>query len=238
MDWLLQKGVPMFSYYGYKMIGVFQNQQQIDATPHLAGTKPGNPIVEDVNGDGVISDSDRVVLGNAEPNYVLGMTNDFSFGKFDLSITMQASLGAKIFNGENENYEGTVNGALRKSLVEHEWWSASDPGDGKTPALSLSQLFGYNTNTNYFIENASYLNIRNVNLGYNFSDVARHIHLNDLRAYISASNLLVIKSKNNHAYNPEGTTGGGVTGVNSIPGFNDGSEPLVRGIVLGLNIGF
>ncbi len=238
MDWLLKKGVPMFSYYGYKMIGVFQNQQQIDNTPHLAGTKPGNPIVKDVNGDGIIDDNDRVVLGNAQPTYVLGMTNSVSYKNFDLSITLQASLGAKIFNGENENYQGTVNGALRKSLVENEWWSESDPGDGKTPAASLSQLFGYNTNTDYYIENASYLNVRNVNLGYNFSEVARHIHLNDLRAYISVSNLLIIKNKNNHAYNPEGTTGGGITGINSIPGFNDGSEPLNRAIVLGLNIGF
>jgi len=239
MGWLLRKGVPMFSYYGYKMIGVFQNQEQIDKTPHLAGTKPGNPIVKDVNGDGQITpDSDRVVLGNSEPKYILGMTNDFSWKGFDLSITVQASLGAKIFNAENENYQGTVNGALRRSLVKNEWWSESEPGDGKTPAASLSQLFDFNTNTDYYIENASYLNVRNVNLGYTFSKLAPHIHLNNLRAYISVSNLLIIKSKDNHAYNPEGVTAGGVSGINSTPGFNDGSNPLVTGVVFGLNVTF
>lgn len=239
MGWLLREGVPMFSYYGYKMIGVFQNQEQIDKTPHLAGTKPGNPIIRDVNGDGKIDpDNDRVILGNSEPKYIMGLTNDFSWKGFDLSITMQASLGAKIFNAENENYQGTVNGALRRSLVEHEWWSESDPGDGKTPAASLSQLFDFNTNTDYYIENASYLNVRNVNLGYTFSKLAPRIHINRLRAYVSASNLLIIKSKDNHAYNPEGVTGGGVSGINSIPGFNDGSNPLVTGIVFGVNVTF
>jgi TonB-linked SusC/RagA family outer membrane protein len=239
MGWLLKKGVPMFSYYGYKMIGVFQNQEQIDKTPHLAGTKPGNPIIKDVNDDGKITpDSDRVVLGNAEPKYIMGLTNDFSWKGFDLSITIQASLGAKIFNGENENYQGTVNGALRRSLVKNEWWSESQPGDGKTPAASLSQLFDYNTNTDYYIENASYLNVRNVNLGYRFSKLARYVHLDNLRAYISVSNLLIIKSKDNHAYNPEGVTRGGVSGISSTPGFNDGSNPLTTAIVFGLNVTF
>ena len=239
MGWLLREGVPMFSYYGYKMIGVFQNEDQIENTPHLAGTKPGNPIVKDVNGDGEIDpDHDRMILGNSMPDYVLGLTNDFSWKGFDLSITMQASLGAEIFNAENENYQGTVNGALRESLVKNEWWSESDPGDGKTPAASLSQLFDFNTNTDYYIENASYLNIRNVNLGYTFSNLASRIHLTRLRAYVSATNLLIVKSKDNHAYNPEGVTGGGVSGITSIPGFNDGSNPLVTGIVFGINVTF
>jgi hypothetical protein len=168
----------------------------------------------------------------------MGLTNDFSWKGFDLSITIQASLGAKIFNGENENYQGTVNGALRRSLVKNEWWSESQPGDGKTPAASLSQLFDYNTNTDYYIENASYLNVRNVNLGYRFSKLAEYVHLDNLRAYISVSNLLIIKSKDNHAYNPEGVTRGGVSGISSTPGFNDGSNPLTTAIVFGLNVTF
>ncbi|MEO5997320.1 MAG: TonB-dependent receptor [Chitinophagaceae bacterium] len=238
MGWLLRKGVPIFSYYAYKMIGVFNTADQISHTPHLAGTKPGNPIVQDVNGDGKIDPNDRVVLGSSQPKMVLGMSNQFSYKKFDLSISLQASLGAKIFNAENQTYQGNTMGAMRRSLVENQWWSASEPGDGKTPAAALSQLFAYNTNTDYYLENASYLNFRNLNLGYNVSSLIQSKGIRSLRVYISASNLFIFKDKNNHAYNPEGATEGGVTGINSTPGYNLGSEPINRTIVAGINVGF
>ncbi|GAA4307447.1 TonB-dependent receptor [Compostibacter hankyongensis] len=239
MGFLLRKGVPMFSYYGYKMIGVFQNQEQIDKLPHLAGTKPGNPIIKDVNGDGKIdTDHDRVVLGNFQPKMQLGMANDFYWRKFDLSIAIQASLGAKIFNAESQYYQGNTLGAMRRSVVENQWWSEDDPGDGMTPAAALSQLFGYNTNTDYYIEDASFVNIRNVNLGYNLSDLVGRKGIKSLRVYVSVGNLLIIKNKDNHAYNPEGTTQGDISGINSTPGVNFGSEPINRTIVLGVNVGF
>lgn len=239
MGFLLRKGVPMFSYYGYKMIGVFQNEDEIARLPHLTGTVPGNPIFKDVNGDGKIDpDNDRVILGNAQPKVVFGMANSFSWKKFDLSITWQASFGAKIFNGENQYYEGNTLGAMRRSLAERQWWSEAEPGDGKTPAATLTYLFSFNTNTDFYIEDASFFNFRNLNVGYNLSDVVKTKGIDKLRVYTSISNLLIIKSKNNHAYNPEGTTLGSVSGINSTPGVNLGSEPLSRIIVLGINIGF
>jgi outer membrane receptor protein involved in Fe transport len=140
MDFLLRKGKPMFSYYGYKMIGVFQNEEQISNLPSLAGTKPGNPILLDTNGDGEIDPEDKVILGSFQPKTLLGMTNEFSWKQFDLSIFLQASLGAKMFNAENQYYEGNTLGAMRRSLAENQWWSEEEPGDGETPAAALSQL--------------------------------------------------------------------------------------------------
>src|SRR5690606_20587787 len=98
MNWILRKGEPMFSYYGYKMIGVFQNEEQIANTPHLPGTKPGNPMVLDRDGNGEITPDDKVILGSFMPKMTLGFTNEFLWNGFDLSIFMQASLGAKIYN--------------------------------------------------------------------------------------------------------------------------------------------
>lgn len=239
MGFLLRKGVPMFSYYGYKMTGVFQNDEQISKLPHLAGTKPGNPILLDVNDDGKIDpDDDRVILGNAMPKIVFGMANSFSYKKFDLSITWQASFGAKIFNAENQYYEGNTLGAMRRSLAERQWWSESDPGDGKAPAAALSQLFAFNTNTDFYIEDASFFNFRNLNLGYNLSGLVPAKVFKNVRVYTSVSNLFIIKNKNNHAYNPEGTTEGSISGISSTPGVNFGSEPLSRIIVFGVNVGF
>ncbi len=239
MDFLLRKGEPMFSYYGYNMTGIYQNAEQVNNTPHLSGAKPGNPVVQDLNGDGSITPDDKVILGSFMPKMVFGMSNDFFWKNFDLSIFVQASLGAKIFNVENQYYEGNTMGAMRRSLVENQWWSEAEPGDGKTPAAALSQLFGYNTNTSYYIEDASYMAIRNLNFGYTLpSDLVRKAGMTNLRFYTSMNNLVVVKDKGNHAYNPEGRSLGEISGINSTPGVNLGSEPINRTIVFGVNVAF
>jgi len=238
MGFLLRKGVPMFSYYGYKMIGVYNDQQQVESTPHLAGAKPGNPILQDTNGDGKIDPDDRVVLGSFMPKSIWGMTNEFSYKNLDVSFFIQASLGAKMFNAESQYYEGNTLGAMRRSRVENQWWSVDEPGDGKTPALSLNQLFQFNTNTDYYIEDASYLSVRSLNIGYNLPQVAQKLKMSNLKFYASVNNLLMVKSKLNASYNPEGTTQGEISGINSTPGINLGSEPINRTFVLGVNFGF
>jgi len=238
MAYILRKGVPMFSYYGYKMIGVFQNEAQIESLAHLAGTVPGNPIVEDVNGDGKIDQNDRVVLGNFMPKVLLGFTNEFSYKNLDVSFFIQGSFGAKMFNVESQYYEGNTLGAMRRSRVENQWWSEAEPGDGMTPALSLNKLFQYNTNTDYYLENASFVSLRSINLGYNFPQLATKLKMSNLKLYGSINNLILVKAKGNASYNPEGTTQGEVSGINSTPGMNLGSEPLNRTFVLGLNLGF
>jgi TonB-linked SusC/RagA family outer membrane protein len=239
MDFLLRKGEPMFSFYAYNMIGIYQNGEQVANTPHLAGAKPGNPILEDVNDDGAITPDDKVILGSFMPKMLLGMSNEFFWKDFDLSVFVQASLGAKIFNAENQFYEGNTLGAMRRSLVENQWWSEEEPGDGKTPAAALSQLFGYNTNTAFYLEDASYLSVRNVNLGYSLpSQVVSKVGMTSLRIYTSINNLILVRDDDNHAYNPEGTTRGEVSGINSTPGINLGSEPINRTIVFGVNVGF
>jgi TonB-linked SusC/RagA family outer membrane protein len=239
MDWLLRKGEPMFSYYGYRAAGIYQNAGQVASSPHLAGAKPGNPIIKDLNGDGKIDPGDKVILGSFQPDMLLGMSHNFSWKNFDLSVFLNASLGAEMFNAENQYYEGNTLGAMRRSLVKNQWWSEAEPGDGKTPAAALSQLFGYNTNTDFYIEDASYLNLRNVNFGYTVANIAKkNWGIKSMRIYSSINNLLVVKNKNNHSYNPEGATQGEISGINSTPGMNLGSEPINRTIVFGFNIGF
>jgi len=239
MSWILREGEPMFSYYGYKIEGIYQNESEVENSPHLPGAKPGNPIIKDQNNDGKIDPEDKVILGNFQPKYLIGLVNDFSWKNFDMNIAIQSSLGADIYNFENQYYEGNTLGAMRRSLVENQWWSVEEPGDGKTPAAALSQLIQYNANTDYYIENASYLSVKNINIGYTLpSEVSSRIGMGRFRIYASINNLLVLRDKNNHAYNPEGMTGGEISGINSIPGYNSGSEPISRVFAIGLNLGF
>ena len=237
MNWILRPGDPMFSYYGYKMIGVFQNAEEVANTPHLANAKPGNPIVQDTNGDGQITPDDKIILGSFMPEMTMGITNEFFWKGFDLSAFIQVSLGAEIYNVENQYYEGNTLGAMRRSLVENQWWSEAEPGDGKTPAAALTQLT-YNTATDFYVEDGSFMALRNLNLGFTLPGSAiKKFGMNNLRLYTSVNNLIVIKSSDNHAYNPEGMMGE-VNGINSQPGLNTGSEPITRTIVFGLNVGF
>ena len=244
MGWILRKGVPMFSYYAYEMIGVFQNTEQIDQLPHIAGTKPGNPIIKDQNKDGKIDPvNDRIILGNFMPKVLLGFTNEFIWKDFDLTIFFQGSLGSKVFNAEVQTYQGTTNGPMRRSLVENEWWSEDEPGDGKTPALALSQLFGWNMNTDFYIQDASYLRLRDINLGYTISNWNSKSKkalsfFDDLRVYLAMTNLHIFKSKENQMYNPEGATLGFVSGINSTPGYNRNSGPVNRTYTIGINLSF
>lgn len=238
MGWLLRVGEPMFSYYGYKLIGVLQNEEDVTNAPTLPGSKPGNAKYEDVNGDGTITPEDRVILGNFQPKLLLGMVNDFSWKDFDLSIVMQASLGAKMYNLENLYYEGPTVSAMRKPLIENQWWSQQEPGDGMSPSTALSAL-AYVANSDYYLEDASFLAIRNVNLGYTFpTELATKLGMGNCRVYVSAANLLILTRQGFHGYNPEGYTGGEIRGINSMPGFNNGAEPLNRTFAVGVNLNF
>ncbi|MFA4869788.1 MAG: TonB-dependent receptor [Pedobacter sp.] len=239
MSWLLRKGEPMFSYFGYRMIGVIKDAKDLANSTVLPGSKIGNPKYEDVNKDGKITSLDRVILGNYQPKITLGMTNTFSYKGFDLSLTMQAVLGPKLYNFENQYFEGNTLGAMRRSLVENQWWSVNEPGDGKTPAAALSQL-NFQGQSDFYLEDASFFAVRNLNLGYTFSaDFAKKLHLNSVRVFATLNNPIVITKKGFNGYNPEGYTQGDITGRASRPGYNaNGAEPINRVYALGLNVGF
>lgn len=238
MSWLLRVGEPMFSYYGYKTIGVLKDAADVAGSVVLAGSKPGNPKYLDRDGNKKIDGDDRVLLGNFQPKAILGMVNNFSYKNFDLSIAMQASLGAKLYNFENEYYQGALVGAMRRSLVETQWWSTAEQGDGKMPASSLGML-SFQSSSDVYIEDASFLAIRNINLGYTLpAHLTRRLNVNTVRVYLTAGNPFMFTKKGFHGYNPEGYTNGEIGGINSKPGFNTGSEPINRVYAFGFNFNF
>lgn len=238
MSWILRVGEPMFSYYGFKSIGVLQDANDVANSPILAGSLPGNTKYEDIVKDGTINSSDRVILGSFHPKLFMGMVNDFSWKNFDLSIVMQASLGAKMYNFENEYYQGALAGAMRRSLVETQWWSPAEPGDGRMPGAALSKLT-WQANSDIYIEDASFLGLRNLNLGYTLpKKLAEKLRMQSCRVYTSVSNLFMLTKDGFHGYNPEGYTRGEISGLNSMPGYNAGSEPMNRIFTLGLNVNF
>lgn len=237
MGWILREGEPMFSYYGHRMIGVIQSEEELSQVPVMIGQPVGTVKFEDVNGDGIINDDDRVILGNFMPDFYLGMVNDFRWRNFDLNIVMQASVGGKIYNHENLYYQGATTSALLRPLVEGQWWSPEEPGDGEHPAASLAVL-QYVASSDYYLEDATFLAVRSINFGYTLpNSLLSRFNVNNLRIYMSITNPVMLTRSGFHAYNPEGRTAG-INNPNSFPGFNDGSEPLNRTIAFGLNMNF
>lgn len=240
MNYLLRVGEPMFSYYSYKTIGVLLNDEDLANSPHLTGEMVGHPKYLDANGDGQITpEKDRVILGNFQPKLVMGMTNDLAWKNFDLTLTFQSALGFKVLNVDNSDYEGsTTMPAIRRGLVENQWWSTAEPGDGKTPGPGQYSSQGFRC-IDKFLDNGSYCYLRNLNFGYTLpGDLTRKIGIDNLRIYTSMNNLFLIKDKKNLSWNVEGYTGGEVTGISSYPGYNWGTEPVSRVITIGLNVSF
>lgn len=238
MSWILKEGEPMFSYYAYRMAGVLQTPEDMVNYPIMPNQRIGTVRYEDVNKDGQITPDDRVILGNFMPKVFMGMVNDFAYRNFDLTIAMQSSLGAKMWNLENLYYQGPTVSAFLIPTIENQWWSPDEPGDGKHPATSLASL-EFVSNSDYYLENASFLAIRNINLGYTIpSKITQKLKIDQLRFYLSVSNALIFKHKDFKGYNPEGFTSAGISGINSQPGHNDGTEPINRVWALGLNLNF
>ncbi|GAA4444890.1 TonB-dependent receptor [Ravibacter arvi] len=238
MSWILKEGVPMFSYYAYKQAGVLQTKQDMVDYPLMTNQRIGTVRYQDTNNDGKITADDRVILGSFMPKIIMGMVNDFAYRNFDLTIAMQSSLGAKMWNLENLYYQGPTVSAFYKPAIDGQWWSEEEPGDGKHPATSLASL-EFVSNSDYYLENASFVAVRNINLGYTFpSNLTQRAKIDNLRLYFSVSNPWIFTSKDFKGYNPEGYTSAGLNGINSQPGHNDGSEPINRVFALGLNLNF
>jgi len=237
MGWILREGEPMFSYYGHRMIGVIQSEEQLSQVATMSGQPVGTVMFEDINNDGIINDDDRVILGNFMPDFQLGMVNDFFWRDFDLSIVMQASIGGMMYNHENLFYQGATASAFLRPITEGQWWSPEEPGDGNHPAASLAVL-QYVGSSDYYLEDASFFSVRSLNMGYSLpAGLLQNVGVNDLRVYISVTNPIMLTKSGFNAYNPEGRTNG-ISGPNSFPGLNNGSEPINRTIAFGINMNF
>lgn len=226
-------GQPLGSFFGYRQLGIFQSQADLDAYPHVADSRPGDVKYEDVNGDKKIDANDRTSIGNNQPDFVWGFTNSFSVKGFDLNVVVQGVQGGQILNLSRRFFENLEGNANQITTVLGRWRSAQDPGDGVTPRANSRSTGNNNQVSTRWVENASYLRIRNITLGYNLPrSLASRVSLQSLRVYVGVQNALTVSKY--LGYNPE-VSGyeGPLTG-----GVDYGSYPLARTYTVGLNLGF
>nr|WP_315257497.1 TonB-dependent receptor [uncultured Flavobacterium sp.] len=179
-------GKPVWFYRGYRTNGIFQNQAQVDAYKSSLGKvtswspTPGEPIVVDTNGDGDINDQDKTYIGSPQPDLMIATTLDFAYKGFDLKFFLQGAFG-----GENFMALARVDNPYsnRPSYFFDDRWT----GEGSTnsfPKASSKDPIMYSSDL--MVQDASYLKIRQIQLGYNFnSELIKRAKMSSLRIYIS-----------------------------------------------------
>lgn len=206
---MTEEGKPIKYFYGYNVIGIFQNEAQIkDYNERAAAATgnsgqqyqnnvgPGDLIYEDVDGDGYITANDRKDLGSPTPKFIGGLGISASWKGFDLSIDFQGNFGNKIFNAKQvERFSGSDN--WDRSFLDR--WTPENPNT-MTPRMTLEGN-NYQVSSRY-VESGSYVKLQTVELGYTFpKSWMQKVSVQNLRVYFSGNNLAYFTGYN--GFTPE-----------------------------------
>ena len=212
-------------FFGYKAVGVFQNQAEIDAKPHLPGTIPGDLIFEDVNGDKQIDASDRTYLGNPNPPFIYGFNIGVKYSNLDLNVYCQGVAGNKIFNSNRMLRYQTENYDL--DFYKHRWH-----GEGTSNSYPSSVMSNPTTPNSYYVESGSYFRLKTVQLGYTIPQlICKKVGVEKVRFYVNAENPLTLFGYN--GFTPEVASSDPL-----MSGVDRGVYPLSSVYSFGVNLTF
>lgn len=226
-------GQPIGNYYGYIFDGVLSQKDIDNGIPVYSGSEAGDPKVRDVNGDGKIDSEDRTIIGNYQPNFTWGMTNNFSYKGFELSVMLTGSHGGEIMNQQARFSKVFSDNRNAYKSITNYWKSDAEPGDGKTFKPRVVQNTVQGQCSNYWVEDASFVRIKNLRLGYNFPmKLVNKWHITNLKLYVNMENVHVFSDYSN--FDPEGST----FQSGSLVGFDYGSYPNPFTVTAGINLSF
>lgn len=237
----MKEGESIGHFTGWKVAGIFQTQEEIDALNAKAPggsyqsqqTRPGDFKFIDVNGDGVINNDDQTVLGKSEPDFYGGWNNIFRYKNFEISALFTFSLGNRldnsgyksmvVFANNNNNYSDQILGA----------WSPDNPG-AALPRVIVNDPNRNNRNSDYFIEDASFFKLKNVQVSYLLrNNLLRKVFVSGIRLYGSVSNVFVFTKYK--GLDPEVNT---APSNNFSQGVDSNTYPLTRTFTLGFTANF
>ena len=222
-QWINLIGSPISSFYGF-VVDKDLPLDYINTPYHPINGQTEDVIVKDLNGDGLITDEDKTILGDPYPDLIWSFTNEFQIGNFDFSIMIQGSQGAEVRNvGDQYFFNWFSNATVDPSQVV---------ADGVVPHESFIQE---KVLTNLIVQPAGYFSLRNINIGYNFnrSQLSR-IGIESARIYISGQNLIYNTSDKYHGFNPEFIDDDNPRKY----GEQRAGTPLFRTMSIGANINF
>lgn len=233
---LTQAGGPIGGFYLIKDLGIFNSQAEVDAYKNKSGeliqpnASPGDIKFQDTNGDGQISDLDKVFLGSPFPKFEYGFGLNASIYNFDINMFFQGTQGNKIYNGLREDME-SMSLEFNYSSATLNAWTPTNHSD--IPRAVINDPNFNDRVSSRFLESGSYLRMKTLQIGYTFQDnLNKRLKLSSLRVYLSANNIFTITKYS--GYNPDiGRTGSILDrGVDS--GFP--AYPLARTISIGAQV--
>lgn len=213
---------------GYIADGIFKSQEEVDNHADQTGKGVGRIRYKDLDNNGVIDTKDQTWIGNPNPDFTYGLNIYLEYKNFDLTMFWQGVQGVDVYNEVKKNTDfwsvGDMNANRGIRLLGA--WTPQNPGSD-IPAVCLEDLNNEKRISSYYVENGSYLKLRNLQLGYTLpTDISKKIKMERLRFYFSAQNLLTIKSKNFTGMDPENPNFGYPIPFNLTFGFNIGFNSL------------
>jgi TonB-dependent starch-binding outer membrane protein SusC len=223
------EGQPIGVFYGYQTEGIFQNQAEVNAHPTQIAlgsvAAPGDLIFKDINGDGKIDANDRTYIGKAIADYTLGFNLSLNYKNIDFIAYSYASIGNSLIR----NYERTESKLNKLNYVLDRWTGAgtSNTVPRVTAGASANTVF-----SDYFVEDASFLRIQNIQIGYTLNPKAMtKIGLSKLRIYTAVNNLYTFSRYK--GFDPAANSGNPVSGA-----IDNGFYPTPKTFIMGVNVNF
>jgi hypothetical protein len=228
-----QAGYPIGSFFGRRFLGIFQNEQEAKEYKVQPNAHAGDVKWKDIDGNGVINDNDREVIGSPFPKFYFGFNNTLTYKNLSLDFMTSGNVGQKVYNNSFYlNNSGVQNNA--KYVYDNRWVSPEQPGNG---LFGRAIRGGKNDNTQYssvYLFDASFLRIRNVTLAYTLpTTLVNRLKIGSVRLYAAATNLYTFTKY--FGYDPETNISG--DSFTSF-GLDFGAYPQARTITFGLNLSF
>lgn len=230
-------GLPIASFYGYKMIGIFQDQTQVNNYINQPGKAVGHFVYQDLDGNGIIDDKDRTFLGSPIPTINYGFNLKAKYRQFDLWLFAQGVSGNQIYDFTRvyTDFFSSPSAANKNIRILNAWSTTNHTNDGP-PILTTNSTSNDTRPSNYFIQNGSYLRLKTLQVGYTFKrNLFRNNNAASLRLYLQVQNLFTITGYK--GMDPEvGLQDYSNSNRNLDIGVDRGLYPVFRTFIFGINL--
>lgn len=244
---ITQQGQPVGMFYGFKVGGMVTADNIGKVAPSASSTNPlhvGDIYFVDTNGDGVVNDADKTVIGSPYPDFTYGFSLNSTYKKFDFSASFNGSQGNKVLDGQDYylyNMEGSGN---QYADVANRYRNAANPGDGTVYRASRGGTQSNSTRlSTFYLQNGSFMRCDNITVGYTIPAILKgKLGVSNARIFASVVNAFTITKYK--GYNPEvdynysSGASNSTQPSNLAPGIDYGVYPLVRSYNLGVRVTF
>lgn len=237
-------------FFGYKVIGVYQNEAEIKSSPTTSGVKPGDLKFADLDGydkngkltglpDGKIDAADRTYLGTPIPKWIFGANIGFEYAGFDFSAFINGQMGNSIINAKSMSRFAVYNW---ESVFYDNRWN----GEGTSNNVPRVTSQGYNYQvSDFFVQDASFLRLRTLQLGYTLPEsICKKMKMNRLRVYATGTNIWTKQKYTGYSPEIANTNYRDKFSTNAFTGnvldanIDRGTYPITKSWVFGIDVNF